>query len=101
MRGGGDDDERASIRRGVALELPLGGRGVIGLAEAQGAVLAGAQVAAVGALDAEPRGLAQLQVEAAGRDVRVDGHALAVGLPVLAVLTWMREHIRGLTDRSL
>lgn len=67
------------------------GGGEVGPGQAEVAVLGGGEVGlGGGGADGQARGLAQLQVEAL-RGVRVTRHALAVRVPVLAVLSW-NEH---------
>lgn len=70
------------------LVLPVRGGGQVAGGEAEVAVLGGGEVVrGVGGADGEARGLAQLQVEGLRR-VAVARNALAVRVPVLAVLTW-------------
>lgn len=67
------------------LVLPVRGAGQVAARQAEVAVLGGGQVVARGGrADGQARGLAQLQQEALRR-VAVARHALAVGVPVLAV----------------
>lgn len=73
------------------LVLPMRGLGYVAPVEVEVAVLGGGEVVqAGGGADGEARGLAQLEVEALRR-VRVAGDALAVRVPVLAVLSWNVE----------
>jgi hypothetical protein len=78
---------------GSPLVLPVRGVREVGPGEAEVAVLGGGEVGARGrgGADGEARGLAQFQVEALPR-LRVAAHALAVRLPVLAVLTCAHPH---------
>lgn len=73
--------------RVCGLVLPVRGGGEVAGREAEVAVLGGGEVVrGLGGADGEARGLAQLQVEGLRR-VAVARHALAVRVPVFAVLT--------------